>query len=329
MTSARSGPIPITRQRLEDPDCAGKQVSSPGWCDMGGMRRLSMLLAVLLAAACTPLPSEHVQLYADTAEQTRTAGGVVLDRIAPIVATHDGAQLPDCGPEGKSGIPRCLDLRGITGNGASRFDPPSITVQRTALDLVAAYARILADLARGKSTAELQAGIGIAATLAGSLMSLTGVGAPAGAALTVLAPQLQALAGRLETQRAGQVVRQSLIADREIIQAVLRALEDLTPQMYDIYKAKRQLDRLAALEARDRPAATAAVDDIKRFHAALEAYVRLLRATSATLDALAKDAQQSARPSPQAVQAALKQATDARAEAQDLLNTVRQLQGNP
>jgi hypothetical protein len=296
---------------------------------MGGMRPLSMLLALLLAAACAaPPPSEHVQLYADTAQQTRTAGGVVLDRIAPIVATHDGAQSStDCGPEGKSGIPRCLDLRGISGDGASRFDPPSIAVQRAALDLVAAYARILADLASGKSTAELQAGIGVAATLTGAVLALTGAGAPAGAALALLTPQLQALAGRLETQRAGEVVRQSLIADREVIQAVLRALEDLTPQMYDIYKAKRQLDRLAALEARDRDAANAVVDDIKRFHTALEAYVRLLRATSATLDTLAKDAQQSARPSPQAVQAALKQATDARAQAQLLLNTVRQLDG--
>ena len=296
---------------------------------MGGMRTFSMVLAVLLATACTPPPSGHVRLYADTAQQARTAGGVVLDRLAPIVATHDSAQplSPDCGPEGQSGIPRCLDLRGITGNGASRFDPPSVAVQRTALDLVAAYAGILADLAQGKSTAELRAGIGMAATLTGSLIALTGVGAPVGAALAVLTPQLQALAGRLETQRAGHVVSQSLIADREIIQAVLRALEDLTPQMYDIYKAKRQLGRLAALEAHDRGAANAAVDDIKRFHAALEAYVRLLRATSATLDTLAKDAQQSARPSPQAVQAALQQATDARAQAQLLLNTVRQLGG--
>jgi len=192
---------------------------------------------------------------------------------------------------------------------------------------VAAYARILSDLAEGKSTADVQASIGVAATLAGSLVTLTGVGAPAGAAVTLLAPQIQVLAGRLEAQRAGQVIRQSLIADRETIQAVLKALEDSTPSMYEIYKTKRQIDRVTALETRDRAAANAAIDDIKRFHTALEAYVRLLRTTSATLDTLARDAQQAARPSLQSAQVALKQAIDARAEAQVLLNTVRQLDG--
>jgi hypothetical protein len=286
-----------------------------------------LLLLLTLAPACTPVPVEHVQLYADTAAQTRAAGGMVLDRVAPIVAAQGtGQPAGDCAADAQSGIPRCLDLRQITGNGASRSDPPSVAVQRTALDLVAAYARIMADLAEGKSSADLQAKIGVAATAAGALVALTGVGAPIGAALPLLAPQVQALAGRLEAQRAGQVVRQSLIADRETIQAVLKALEDSTPDMYEIYKAKRQLDRLAALEARDRPAANAAVEDIKRFHAALEAYVRLLRTTSSALDTLARDAQQASRPSLQGVQTTLKQAIDARAEAQVLLNTVRQLE---
>jgi uncharacterized protein YukE len=289
----------------------------------------SVLAVFLVAAACAPPPPvEHVQLYADTAQQTRTAGGLVLDRIAPIVAAQDNAQpAKDCGPDGQSGIPRCFDLLRISGNGAGRSDPPSIAVQRTALDLVAAYSRILADLAEGKSSADLQSDIGIAAAVAGTLVTLTGVGAPIGAALPLLVPQIQAMAGRLEAQRAGQVVRQSLIADRETIQAVLKALEDSTPQMYDIYKAKRQLDRLAALEARDRPAATAAVDDIKKFYAALEAYVRLLRTTSATLDTLANDAQQPVKVTAQSVQGTLNRAIEARAEALMLLNTVRQLDG--
>ena len=297
---------------------------------MGGMRTLTMMLGLLLAAGCAPPPVEHVQVHAEAAAQTRTAGNIVLDRIAPIVPVQDNADpAADCGPEGQSGIPRCLDLRQITGSGASRLDPPSIAVQRVALDLVAAYARILADLAEGRSTAELQADIGAAATIAGSLATLTGVGTAASVAMMVAVPGIQELAGRLEAQRAGQVIRQSLIADRETIQAVLRQLEDLTPKMYEIYKLKRQDDRRAALMARDRAAADTAVEDIKRFHAALEAYVRLLRATSATLDTLARDAQQAARPGLQATQAALKQAIDARTEAQVLLNTVRQLESRP
>jgi hypothetical protein len=291
--------------------------------------RLYVVLLLSVAPACQQLPpAEHLQVYADTAQQTRQAGNVVLDRVAPIIAAQDTPPPgKDCGPDSQSGVPRCFDLQRIPGKGASRFDPPWVSVQRTALDLVAAYARILADLAEGRSTAEVQATIGVAATAAGALIALTGVGAPVGAALPLLTPQLQALAGRLEAQRSGQIVRQSLIADRETIQAVLKALEDTTPHMYEVYRARRQLDRLAALEARDRAAANTAVEDIKKYHAALEAYVLLLRTTSAALDTLARDAQQAARANPQAAQAALKQATDARAEAQALWNTVRQIDG--
>lgn len=293
----------------------------------------SFLAALQLAGACTPpLPAAQVQLYADTAQQTRTAGGMVLDRVAPIVALKGSTQPEkDCGPDERSGIPRCFDLQQVSaGDGASgRADPPVVAIHRTALDLVAAYARILADLAEGKSAADIQINVGAAAAIAGTLATLTGVAAPVGVALAALTPQIQALAGRLEVARAGQLVRQSIVADKDTIQAVLKALEDGTPAMYDIYKNKRQLDRKAALEALDRNAANAAIEDIKRFHAALEAYVRLLRATSAALDTLARDAQQPAQLNAQSVQAALKQAIDARAETLVLLNTVRQLGGRP
>lgn len=296
----------------------------------------SVLAALLLAGACAPPPpAAQMQLYADTAQQTRTAGGMVLDRIAPIIAQQGSAQPErDCGPDERSGIPRCFDLLQVSaGDGASgRADPPAVAIHRTALDLVAAYARILADLAEGKSAADIQTNIGAAVAIAGTLATLatlTGVAAPVGVALAALTPQIQALAGRLEAARAGQLVRQSIIADKETIQAVLKALEDGTPAMYDIYKNKRQLDRKAALEAFDRNAANAAVEDIKRFHAALEAYVRLLRATSAALDTLARDAQQPVQLNAQSAQAALKQAIDARAEALVLLNTVHQLGGRP
>ena len=291
--------------------------------------RLAMaaVLGLLLPAACAqPVAVEHVQLYADTAQQARDAGGVILDRVSPIVAGQDGAPSGrDCGPDAQSGIPRCLDLARIATAGPGRSDPPSVAVQRSALDLVAAYARILADLAEGKSAAELQAQIAATAAIAGTLVALTGVGAPIGVGVVALAPQIQALAGRLEAARAGQLIRQSIVADKDTLQAVLRALEESTPSMYELYKAKRQLDRLTALEARDRAAATAAVEDIKRFHAALEAYVQLLRTTSATLDTLVSEAQQPVRLTPQTVQAALRKAIDSRAEAQVLLNTVRQL----
>lgn len=304
--------------------------------DMSGISRTSThcvrlaaaLLCLLLPAACAqPLAVEPVQLYADTAKQTRDAGGVILDRVAPIVAAQDGAPAAgNCGPDPQSGIPRCLDLGKIAAVGPRRADPPPVAVQRTALDLVAAYARILADLAEGKSAAELQTQVGATAAIAGTLVTLTGVGAPIGVAVAALAPQIQALAGRLEAARAGQLVRQSIAADKDTLQAVLRALEDTTPSMYELYKAKRQLDRLSALEARDRAAANAAVEDIKNFHAALGAYVLLLRQTSATLDTLASEAQQPVKLTPQTVQAALRKAIDARAEAQVLLNTVRQLE---
>ena len=237
-----------------------------------------MLLGVLLAAACAqPAPVEHVQLYADAAAQTKTAGNLLLDRISPIIASQDTAQSAARLRTGRpSRVSRDASTCAITGNGAGRSDPPSIATQRTALDLVAAYARILADLAEGKSTANLQAKIGTAATTAGVLATLPGVGAPMGASVPLLVPQVQALAGRLEAQRAGQVVRQSLIADRETIQAVLKALEETRPPCTRSTRPSVSSTgwprSLRATGRQPMPLSTN-----QAVHAALEAYVQLLR----------------------------------------------------
>jgi hypothetical protein len=284
---------------------------------------------LLVAGGCQQVPAEHVRLYAETTSQTRAAGGIVLDQIAPIVgATAAGTDTQDCGPDPTTRIPRCFNLQLVAGAGpAGRADPPSVAVHRVALDLVAAYAQILADLAEGRSAAEVQRQIGLAADIAGSLVTLTGVGAPVGAAIPVLLPQIQALATRLETARAGAVIRQSLIADRDTIKAVLKGLENETPGIYEVFKAKSKLDLLAAARNRDQAAVEAVVDRAGRFHAALDAYVRLLRTASAAIDTLAREAQQAGRPSAESVQAALKQAIEARAEALALFNTVRQLEG--
>jgi hypothetical protein len=282
------------------------------------------MLAFLSACSTVP-PVEQARLYAETTAKTRDAGGLILDRIAPIVAGGADGSTEDCGPDPATGIPRCFNQNLVSASGSGASDPPAVAASRLALDLVAAYAAVLADLAQGKSVPELQAEIGVAADIASALLAVTGVGAPGAAAVQVVKPQLQGLAGQLEAARAGQIVRQALVSDRDTIKALLKALEDETPKIYDIYSTKRKLDLLAALRARDKAAADAVIADIKAFHAALDAYVRLLRASAAALDVLARDAQQTTPPNPQAVQAALKQAIDARAEAQVLWNTIRQL----
>ena len=288
---------------------------------------VSVTIATLLLMACAQtVPPEQVRLYAETAAKTRDAGGVILDRIAPIIANPGQDGQADCGPDPNTGIPRCFDQRLVTASVGPRSEPPAVAINRLALDLMAAYAAVLADLAEGKSAADVRAGVGVAADVAGALLTVTGAAAPVGIAVAALRPKLQDLAGQLEAARVGQIVRQTLIADREIIKALLKALEDETPRIYDIYRLKRELDLLAAARVKDRAAADAVLADIKNFYAALEAYVRLLRASSAALDVLARDAQQTVPPNSQAVQASLKQAIDARAESQMLWNTVRQLE---
>jgi hypothetical protein len=299
-----------------------------------GRLSVSIVFLFLSLAACVPVPIEHIKLYADTAAQTRTAGNALLDRISPIVAaTKEAPSTKNCGPNPQTGIPRCFDQTLVVGEVSGRLDPPSVAVDRLALELVAVYAAILADLAEGKSADEVRARVedvaNVAIALAGPLAAATGVGLPVAAGLQVLAPQVKELARKLEAVRAGQIVRQSLIADRTTIKAILAALEDETPTLYRIYMDKRSRDRNDALLAENRVAANEIADDIKQFHAALAAYVRLLRAVAKSLDTLARDAEQSTRPSAQAVQTAVKQAIDARAEAQSLLNAIGQLGGAP
>jgi hypothetical protein len=283
------------------------------------------VLALSFLAACNPPPVEQARLYADTTSKTRDAGGLILDRISPIIAGATDGSAQDCGPDAATGIPRCFDQHLVAGSSGTKSDPPEVAIHRLALDLTAAYAELLAVVAEGRSTAEVQTQAGVAADIASTLLGITGVGAPAAVAIAALKPQLQALAGQLEAARAGQIVRQAVTSDKETIKALLKALEDETPKIYQIYLKKRQLDLLAAARARDRAAVDAVTTDLKAFHAALDAYVRLLRASAAALDVLAREVQQPTRASPQAVQTALKQAIEARAEAQVLWNTIRQL----
>lgn len=307
------------------------QSASPR-CLAGGRTSVAwLLLAFAFVSACTTVavPVEHTRLYAESTAKTRDAGGLVLDRISPIVAgVADSSAVEECGPDPGTSIPRCFNQNLVAASTVGSSDPPAVAASRLALDLVAAYAAVLADLAEGRSGPELQAEIGTAADSAGALVAVTSGGVPASTAVQALSPQVQTLSGRLEAARAGQIVRQAIVADRDTIKALLKALEAETPRIYEIYSTKRKLDLLAAARAKDRVAADAIINDIKAFHTALDAYVRLLRASAAALDILARDVQQAAPSSPQAAQASLRQAIDARVEAQVLWNTVRQADSN-
>lgn len=293
------------------------------------LQLLAAAALVQFLVACGAPPVEQIRSFSDGVHDMRKAGDAVLDRVAPILVSAGAAGATteaDCGSD-RFGVPKCFDPS-LVGTGRTVADPASVAVRRRALETVAAYSTALVALADGSGEAEARAVAHGVADAASGLAALLGasVGGPVAAlAIQGLREPLAELAGQAAAAGDRAAVREALLANRELIKSILAALERDTPNLYEIYYTKRLDDRRAALLARDARAAEAAGEDTRRFHEALDAYVKALRATSRTLDVLAEAAAEAGRPSPQNVAAAIQQAVEFRVAARSFLDAARRV----
>jgi hypothetical protein len=281
---------------------------------------------ILLGAG--PVPVEELRLYAEGFAETRAAGHILLDKVAPIVAgvpTAQGEQADqgDCSVD-RHGAPKCFDPR-LAFTEARSTDPTSIAVRRAALDLIATYNGMLIELANGREPHELGSRLGEVAELAGTILVLTGGAAGLPALVPPVAAGLNKLVERLGSARTAAVTRQEIVENRDTIKALLAQLKEDTPKLYEIYRLKRLDDRREALAENKVELAEAVSNDLRQFHAGLAAYFVLIGRTSEALDTLALAATGPATENPRSSGSALRDALDLRRDAKAFWDNIRKV----
>jgi hypothetical protein len=256
----------------------------------------ALLLGLALLSCAAPAPGEF-QSFATAAREVRAGGQLVYDRVAPFIAPEPAGRAPGCA-YAELGVP-CTFAPSPTEAGGG---PPELVVRRSLLDLATAYAVLLAEAAEGASPARLQAKSQEMIALASATLGAVALVTPAAPFAPVISA-LPALIERFEQARAAVALRNAILADRPTIQAVLRALERDTGDLYTIYAAGRYEEfNRGQLQVTTREAILvrrqAARQDIEQFSAALSAYARALRAMSAALDQLGAATDGLGRPTP-------------------------------
>ncbi|MDE4208005.1 hypothetical protein PXL04_10195 [Phaeobacter gallaeciensis] len=203
---------------------------------------------------------------------------------------------------------------------------PNIQARILALETVAAYNDTLVALSSGQTGAELTKKIDAYGSVAGRFATVAGVASGGVAVLLTDATiaSVGTISGRLEAARAQFAVRESLVAQRDVIKALTTALIRDTPQVYELYQTSQ------LIYARTRPGGARGAEGqreftkIKAMHDSLGAYVVLLANAADSFDTLVGAAETSVSDA-ETLNVALDQALEVKAAAQNLEKTTRQL----
>jgi hypothetical protein len=296
-------------------------------------RFLSVVCITLLVSGASPAPLEELRLYAEAFQETRAAGHILLDRVAPIIAavqvpnrvdeSNAAPPVNDCSVD-RHGAPRCFDARLAIAEARSS-EPAPIAVRRAALELISTYNGILIELASGRQPQELQSRLGEVVELAGTILVLTGGAAGLAPLVPPVAAGLNKLTEQLGAARAAAISRQEILDNRDTVKALLVQLQDDIPKLYEIYRLKRLDDRRQALNAKNNDLAEAASSDIRQFHTSLAAYFVLIGRTSETLETLASAAGEPGAPNLQRVSRFFRSAFDLRRDAKTFWESIRRV----
>lgn len=302
-----------------------------------GVWRLHLLVPLLMLTACASIPVDTVRSYADSFEQARKAGDLLLDEISPIVS--GGERSDSCAPS-PLGFPQCFDPRVALGDGSIRENEDmSIRARRDALEAVTIYNKLLVELVEGRTVEGSDARIDQLAGLAKKLGELGVVTTSRLSALVVPgAAFLKDLADRLDSARASEAVRNAIIESEADIRELLVLMTGDTPIMFAIFRDARQIDlvrhesdkKRAELSGKEKEAKAAAeriaatVEAIRKFHESLTAYVQLLDQTSQALVVLVEAAE--AGPDPvETVALVLQQAQAIREKSDEFWKKIREV----
>jgi hypothetical protein len=248
---------------------------------------------MLLLAACSTVPVQHVQSYSQAFDEASVAGNRLYDgisakviqeqaiadtqaeQVANLEASPSTVIVPAAGPADNAVCPRdggtkepyppCFDpARFAPGHPAG--EPDSLLARRRALATITTFNTIALRLASGESADALGAEVRRLGSNASSFAALSGAGAMATPLIGITTDFAARLATWAETLRADQELRAALDAGSPLIEQLVVALIDDTAIMYALKREEvaAQADAFTA-QARDIEFDIA---DIMRGHAA-------------------------------------------------------------
>jgi hypothetical protein len=212
--------------------------------DIARLRFWVCLLLMPAVVGCAGVPVEQLQAYSGAYEEAREAGSLLYERAAVAVWTAEatgvapGAPPPDDPPYQATLGPANYGT-GACGFGAAGVIPESVLARCQAFAAVTRYNEILLKLASGdpavavrSELAQLNHGLG---TLRGFLTDNAVLAEILRGVAPVLGP-LASIVDQAQQLASAAAVRQELDKGRPHIQAIVTALQEDVPRLYDIQR---------------------------------------------------------------------------------------------
>lgn len=235
---------------------------------------------------CATIPEQEVQNYAIAFQQARLAGDLVFDKVSPIIAEDTPETDGGCAKTSE-GYYSCFDPLSVLTAGRSD-DPRSVLVRRAALQSISNYNSALLAIAEGRFTIAETAEVGELLESGQLLLGLTATPVPGLPSLASDATfaAVRGLVAEIQEARSAVSIRRAIVDGAPTIQALLSALAQETPHIYNIYLTNKKSDLFNAVASGSSEDERAAIESINAYHASLTAYVEVLNTTSEALDTL-------------------------------------------
>ena len=306
-------------------------------------RTLVMVISIAVAAcACMSVPVSELNTYRSSFRLAAEAGTVLLDQVAPIIARQvsdpEREEPRDCSLN-FARYPKCFDPD-LAAEHQVAEEHSSIRARRLMFDVVLLYNDLLLDIAEGRPVSAATERVNRLTNLLTTLATVVASGAQFMPVINLASQGMQQLLERLRAPLSTAALRRALVLGGPTVQAILKALEDDTSQLFEVYARQKELEYtkadIAFLRASrkdqdtsaEEAAITAIVADANNYHDSLRAYVLVLRQTAQALEALALAAQKP-NLSLSDITMIAREAGAIRNEAREFWNQVRASRGIP
>jgi hypothetical protein len=203
-----------------------------------------LALVALVASGCTAIPPEQLRAYGDAYEEAREAGSLLYQRAAVAIRADD-AMAPAAGPDAASPYPRTLGPT-TYATGACDFDgkdgavPASVTARCEAFATVTTYNEILVKLAAGDPAVAVRSELAQLSVALGGLHTFVQENTAVQTLLASAGPVVGPLLGIVDQAQKlanAAALQQELARGRPHVQAILQALREDVPRLYELERA--------------------------------------------------------------------------------------------
>jgi len=270
------------------------------------IRVIGALFLTVWVAGCVVLPAQELTTFSDSLNGAKTAGDLILDEVAHAFPDSERSdkQLKSCAAN-KYGYRPCFRVDLALGSDSARAsEPVDIKVRRLALEVIAAYAQMLADVAEGRSVKIVTARIDQLAELTTAVIGLVPQATYLAGDLPIAA--IKGIVTKLETARSQSVAARSIVVVEKDIRSLIQLMINDTPALYALYVAQFRGSVKDTAVALARARVDGNADEVKRlaqklenlrnpqgtankpkvFEDALTKYVKLLDRTNKSIKAL-------------------------------------------